>query len=353
MSRRVGNSEPAGQRALRLRRCPNSPNDLCSQVSCLVLSPVRILPLSQRLPHVARVTANHALRKLSLTPGPRPRPHSVCDLLCTVNVVDFQRIPRATVHAWSVRSEPLSTAAGYPLALVGALRIRIRVGHCSTIPSEPTELRKGSPTWIRTRDPSLNRRTLLPTELPEIVGAPARLRTWHSLPATCAGRDPCEEGAGSTGGDLRVPVDSLVSCCQPVEMTGQVVAEVGFEPHDLRIMSPASYQTALLRVVRGLTGRDPEARPLLTPRDQLTPAWFPRRDSNPRSRLERPLTWTTSRRGRSGDGPNTLSKGSARSTEPGMCAKAVFPPADRPAVLTHWAGSPAVASRGVEPRPAG
>ncbi len=28
-----------------------------------------------------------------------------------------------------------------------------------------------------------------------------------------------------------------------------MVAEVGFEPHDLRVMGPTSYQTALLRDV--------------------------------------------------------------------------------------------------------
>ncbi len=29
-----------------------------------------------------------------------------------------------------------------------------------------------------------------------------------------------------------------------------MVAEVGFEPHDLRVMSPTSYRTALLRDVK-------------------------------------------------------------------------------------------------------
>ena len=33
-----------------------------------------------------------------------------------------------------------------------------------------------------------------------------------------------------------------------------LVAEVGFEPHDLRVMSPTSYQAALLRYVSLLEG---------------------------------------------------------------------------------------------------
>ncbi len=34
-----------------------------------------------------------------------------------------------------------------------------------------------------------------------------------------------------------------------------MVAGVGFEPHDLRVMSPTSYQTALPRDVLRLTGK--------------------------------------------------------------------------------------------------
>ena len=42
----------------------------------------------------------------------------------------------------------------------------------------------------------------------------------------------------------------------------RLVAEVGFEPHDLRVMSPTSYQAALLRdmkftVVVPVTGIEP------------------------------------------------------------------------------------------------
>ncbi len=37
-----------------------------------------------------------------------------------------------------------------------------------------------------------------------------------------------------------------------------MVAEVGFEPHDLRVMGPTSYQTALLRVIQlPVTGLEP------------------------------------------------------------------------------------------------
>ena len=39
-----------------------------------------------------------------------------------------------------------------------------------------------------------------------------------------------------------------------------LVAEVGFEPHDLRVMSPTSYQAALLRDIKKLvpeTGIEP------------------------------------------------------------------------------------------------
>ena len=34
-----------------------------------------------------------------------------------------------------------------------------------------------------------------------------------------------------------------------------LVAEMGFEPHDLRVMSPASYQTAPLRDIVGAGSR--------------------------------------------------------------------------------------------------
>ena len=34
-----------------------------------------------------------------------------------------------------------------------------------------------------------------------------------------------------------------------------MVAEKGFEPHDLRVMSPASYQTAPLRDINGAGSR--------------------------------------------------------------------------------------------------
>ena len=44
-------------------------------------------------------------------------------------------------------------------------------------------------------------------------------------------------------------------------MESFLVAEVGFEPHDLRVMSPTSYQAALLRDMdfKGLTVMVPEA----------------------------------------------------------------------------------------------
>ena len=35
-------------------------------------------------------------------------------------------------------------------------------------------------------------------------------------------------------------------------MSFSLVAEVGFEPHDLRVMSPTSYQAALLRDIEFL-----------------------------------------------------------------------------------------------------
>ena len=43
-------------------------------------------------------------------------------------------------------------------------------------------------------------------------------------------------------------------------MESFLVAEVGFEPHDLRVMSPTSYQAALLRDIKKLvpeTGIEP------------------------------------------------------------------------------------------------
>ena len=49
-----------------------------------------------------------------------------------------------------------------------------------------------------------------------------------------------------------------------------LVAEVGFEPHDLRVMSPTSYRTALLRDTigagsRGRTGTRGEPHGILSP----------------------------------------------------------------------------------------
>ena len=49
-----------------------------------------------------------------------------------------------------------------------------------------------------------------------------------------------------------------------------LVAEVGFEPHDLRVMSPTSYRTALLRDIigagsRGRTGTRGEPHGILSP----------------------------------------------------------------------------------------
>ena len=40
-----------------------------------------------------------------------------------------------------------------------------------------------------------------------------------------------------------------------------LVAEVGFEPHDLRVMSPTSYQAALLRDIRKYWCRKRESNP--------------------------------------------------------------------------------------------
>ena len=49
-----------------------------------------------------------------------------------------------------------------------------------------------------------------------------------------------------------------------------LVAEMGFEPHDLRVMSPTSYQTAPLRDIdgagsRGRTGTRVESHGILSP----------------------------------------------------------------------------------------
>ena len=48
-----------------------------------------------------------------------------------------------------------------------------------------------------------------------------------------------------------------------------LVAEMGFEPHDLRVMSPTSYQTAPLRDIgagsRGRTGTRNKSHGILSP----------------------------------------------------------------------------------------
>ena len=53
-------------------------------------------------------------------------------------------------------------------------------------------------------------------------------------------------------------------------MESFLVAEMGFEPHDLRVMSPTSYQTAPLRDIngagsRGRTGTRVESHGILSP----------------------------------------------------------------------------------------
>ena len=49
----------------------------------------------------------------------------------------------------------------------------------------------------------------------------------------------------------------------------RLVAEMGFEPHDLRVMSPTSYQTAPLRDIgagsRGRTGTRNKSHGILSP----------------------------------------------------------------------------------------
>ena len=57
---------------------------------------------------------------------------------------------------------------------------------------------------------------------------------------------------------------------QPIGRFFVLVAEGGFEPHDLRVMSPTSYRTALLRDIigagsRGRTGTRGEPHGILSP----------------------------------------------------------------------------------------
>ena len=55
-----------------------------------------------------------------------------------------------------------------------------------------------------------------------------------------------------------------------------LVAEVGFEPHDLRVMSPTSYQAALLRDIRKIgAGNGNRTRTMLSHHGILSPGRLP------------------------------------------------------------------------------
>ena len=54
-----------------------------------------------------------------------------------------------------------------------------------------------------------------------------------------------------------------------------MVAEVGFEPHDLRVMSPTSYQAALLRDIWFGAGNGNRTRTILSYHGILSPGRLP------------------------------------------------------------------------------
>ena len=55
-----------------------------------------------------------------------------------------------------------------------------------------------------------------------------------------------------------------------------LVAEVGFEPHDLRVMSPTSYQAALLRDIKKIgAGNGNRTRTMLSHHGILSPGRLP------------------------------------------------------------------------------
>ena len=59
-------------------------------------------------------------------------------------------------------------------------------------------------------------------------------------------------------------------------MSFALVAEVGFEPHDLRVMSPTSYQAALLRDIRkNGAGNGNRTRTMLSHHGILSPGRLP------------------------------------------------------------------------------
>ena len=66
---------------------------------------------------------------------------------------------------------------------------------------------------------------------------------------------------------------ALIRCVSRLLM----VAEVGFEPHDLRVMSPTSYQAALLRDILSLGGAGDRDRTgtILTYHGILSPGRLP------------------------------------------------------------------------------
>jgi hypothetical protein len=171
MNSRVAKPVPPGQRSLRVRRSTNSPNVLFIEVCCRTGRSVRVFSTSLRLLAMTGHTPHHALCQLFSTPCGGPRPDPVRYLGRCVVVIHFKITMRPAVDTRAVLGNPCFSARSYPGSLIRTLFFRIRVRHCSTVRSEPPDLQLGSPTRIRTWDPSLNRRTLLPTELPEIVSA--------------------------------------------------------------------------------------------------------------------------------------------------------------------------------------
>ena len=59
---------------------------------------------------------------------------------------------------------------------------------------------------------------------------------------------------GSKGNDKNQATEKVqrkkTKPLKPLDFSDFLVAEMGFEPHDLRVMSPTSYQAALLRDIK-------------------------------------------------------------------------------------------------------
>ena len=78
---------------------------------------------------MARVARHVALGKLSLATVPAPTPYPMRHLFGWITMMQFQRLRRATIHAWSMRGKPFIFALHVVLAVPFSLLLSIAERH--------------------------------------------------------------------------------------------------------------------------------------------------------------------------------------------------------------------------------